>query len=132
MRSITKLTAVLLFALAACNASRSGPPRGETVGATSQSLVALGQPCSSDAQCTTDGTVDGAGRCVDTVCCNSTCGGGARDDQACSNVYGTVAGLTPGQCTSLPDGAPCGALEPGAYCRFRSSTVNGGVCPAAG
>jgi hypothetical protein len=56
-----------------------------------------GMACAADADC--DGAV-----CVDGVCCDTSCGGGVADCQACSVAAG---GLLDGTCTALrPDVAP--------------------------
>jgi hypothetical protein len=122
-----------VLAFIACTTPGADPNAqapAERLGTTSQALVALGQSCVSNAQCAPGN--DAAGHCVDTVCCDTACGGGVRDNLACSNLYGTVAGLVPGHCTTLANGDACGALEvadQGNACRYRATKVTGGTCP---
>lgn len=62
-----------------------------------------GEACLGGAECL-------SGHCVDSVCCESACGGGATDDcSACSVAQGSSAdGLcTPTTSTSCDDGNPC-------------------------
>ena len=56
-----------------------------------------GQGCLSAAECT-------SGFCVDSVCCNSTCGSGVVDCQACSVAAGAA---TDGTCAPAKSGAVC-------------------------
>lgn len=70
----------------------------------------LGVTCNADADC-------GSGFCVDGVCCNTACGGGATDDcQACSAALGAP---TDGTCAPIPDGSACSL-----------GTCNQGACVA--
>jgi MYXO-CTERM domain-containing protein len=126
---------VAVLTVIACSTSPSTDPNApapvERLGQASQALVALGQACVTNAQCAPG--ADAAGHCVDTVCCDTSCGGGARDNVACSNVYGTVPGLVPGTCKTLANGDPCAALEAvdqGNACRFRATKIAAGACPA--
>ncbi|MDW8361961.1 MAG: hypothetical protein RMK74_06155, partial [Myxococcales bacterium] len=85
-----------------------------------------GEPCTSAGRCF-------SGFCVDGVCCESACGGGATDDcQACSTDSG---GSSNGTCTALvaavapmvtcrPAAGPCDVAE---TCRAGSRT-----CPPDG
>ena len=57
----------------------------------------LGTPCRSAASCD-------SGYCVDGRCCNSSCGQGARDCQACSEAAG---GSADGQCGPVASGTSC-------------------------
>jgi MYXO-CTERM domain-containing protein len=108
------------FAVFACNSS---PAPSETVGTQAEALFATGVPCSAATQCET-------GNCVDGVCCNTACGGGARDLQSCSNIYGVVPGLVNGTCTTLTVGNACGSLVSVNPCTWRGTTVNNGNnCP---
>ncbi|MCS6798456.1 MAG: hypothetical protein NZ898_07995, partial [Myxococcota bacterium] len=71
-----------------------------------------GEPCTSASQCL-------SGFCVDGVCCESACGGGASDDcQACSTDSG---GSRNGRCTAL-----VAAVAPMVTCRRAA-----GPCDAA-
>ena len=73
-----------------------------------------GSPCSVGGDCTT-------GFCVDGVCCNSACGGGATNDcPACSVGMGAVAS---GTCTLL-SGSPC---NDGNACT-QTDTCQAGAC----
>ncbi len=69
--------------------------------------AANGTGCVDASQC-------GSGYCVDGVCCNSACGGGAADCQACTVAAGAAANGT------------CGAVAAGRLCR-----ASAGVCDAA-
>lgn len=84
-------------------------------------LVALGVPCASAAQCT-------SGFCVDGVCCNTACGGGATSDcQACSASAG--ASGANGLCSPVVAGIACraasGACDLSEFCNGTATT-----CPA--
>ena len=117
------LFAALLAAAAAACSSRRAPSVDEHLGVEASELFANGLPCASATQCT-------SGNCVDGVCRNTACGGGARDLQACSNVYGAVAGLTNGTCHTLVAGDACGSLTTVNPCSWRGTVVNGGNnCP---
>ena len=61
--------------------------------------VAVGGRCSATSDCS-------SGTCVDGVCCQSTCAGGANDCQACSVLAGAAQN---GVCASVPDQRACGA-----------------------
>lgn len=141
MRAFKALLFVLcaFVILVACN---SRAP--EDIGSTTEAIVLgrAGDPCTTNSNC--DQQVNGnpatfAPFCVDTVCCTSSCGGGARDNMTCSNVYSRVEGVdvyagtgkSPGQCITLQIGQPCGALVSTNPCLWRGSDVNGGNnCPA--
>lgn len=96
-------TAVALSAdgdLALVGARLDDTPVGENAGSARVfRLRALaGTPCSTGASCESS-------FCVDGVCCDTACGGGASDDcRACSAAAGATAD---GTCTVLPDGASC-------------------------
>lgn len=123
MRSILAFVAFLLL-MVACTVTP--PPEEEHLGTTSEELIAQGGRCLQNSQCQT-------GHCVDTVCCNTACGFGARDDFSCSNIYGTVPGLVDGVCTHLTTGQKCGSLTSFNPCKWRGSDINGGGnCPAPG
>jgi hypothetical protein len=65
---------------------------------TCQPTVPNGAACTAAAQCT-------SGFCVDGVCCNSACGGGATNDcQACSTAAGAP---TNGTCATAAAGTLC-------------------------
>jgi len=73
-----------------------------------------GQPCSSNAQCT-------SGFCVDGVCCDTACGGGVSTDcQACSLMAGGTADgtCTPSSGNACNDGNAC----------TQTDTCQSGVC----
>jgi hypothetical protein len=77
-----------------------------------------GTPCGVTAQCT-------SGFCVDGVCCDSSCGGGAADCQACSKATGAAMD---GTCTVAASGTVC---RPSAGICDVAESCNGssGVCP---
>ena len=79
----------------------SGAARAFALGANE------GAVCTADIDC-------GSGYCVDGVCCESSCGGGVADCEACSRA---LHGMTDGRC--LP-------AIPGTVCR-----VSGGRCDVA-
>jgi hypothetical protein len=107
---------------AACSSQRA-PSRAEHLGSASSELFTNGVPCAASTQCT-------SGNCIDGVCCSTPCGGGARDLQACSNVYGTIPGLVNGTCKTLVAGDACGSLTTVNPCSWRGTVVNGGNnCP---
>lgn len=56
-----------------------------------------GTPCTTADRCE-------SGHCVDGVCCESACGGGVDDCQACSVA---ASGTVDGTCTPVPDGTSC-------------------------
>jgi MYXO-CTERM domain-containing protein len=112
---------ILLFVVAACNSQRQAA--AERIGKTNQALLTQGSPCLQNSHCET-------GFCVDAVCCENACGGGERDNFACSNIYGTVPGLVDGKCTQLQPGDACGKLETFDPCTWRGTILNGGHnCP---
>lgn len=118
---------LILFAVAAVFAaacsSRRAPSEAERLGSASAELFANGLPCGAATQCT-------SGNCIDGVCCDTTCGGGARDLFACSNIYGAVPGLVNGTCKALVAGNACGSLTTINPCTWRGTVVNGGNnCP---
>src|SRR4051812_41708257 len=90
-----KGSVLVLFAVGiiACTSGSALEPAA-VLATSAQPLLAQGLPCLDDSQC-------GTGHCVDAVCCNSACGSGLRDGFSCSNVYGTVPGLTAGTCKAL-------------------------------
>lgn len=75
-------------------------------------LATPGLGCENGAECTT-------GFCVDGVCCDTACGGGAPDD--CMACIGALTGGTDGTCASLA--APVASTV---VCR-----ASGGVCDPA-
>ncbi|HEY8428533.1 MAG TPA: FG-GAP repeat protein [Sandaracinaceae bacterium] len=82
-----------------------------------------GSACESDDECV-------SGHCVDGVCCESECGGGLPDCQACSVAAG---GREDGACTPLrPDVAPTVVCRPAVgACDAEETCTNDGVeCPA--
>jgi len=77
-------------------------------------VVPDGDPCSLDAECS-------SGFCVDGLCCDTACGGGATGDcQACNLV-----GLE-GTCSSEAAGAPCG--DQGVDCQVNDACDGSGSC----
>ncbi|MFO0747363.1 MAG: OmpA family protein [Myxococcota bacterium] len=69
--------------------------------------VDLGQPCTSNVECRSCS-------CVDGVCCDSACGGGAPDDcMGCSTATGAAEN---GHCQDARVGTPFGDLPIGAPC----------------
>jgi hypothetical protein len=64
-----------------------------------------GESCLSATDC-------GSGFCVDGVCCNSACGGGATDCQACSIAAGAMAN------------GSCGPARSGTICREASGSCD--------
>lgn len=71
----------------------------------------LGDPCNIDTECA-------SGICIDGVCCNTVCGGGATDDcQACSMATG---GPVDGTCLPILAGFTCrnstGVCDPAETC----------------
>ena len=60
-----------------------------------------GEPCLAATEC-------GSGFCVDGVCCNSACGSGTVDCQACSIVAGAAAD---GVCAPVRGGTVCRAAQ---------------------
>ncbi len=79
------------------------------------SLLANGSACSAGSQCT-------SANCVDGVCCNTTCGGGVADCQAC-NLTGSV-----GTCTNAPNTTVCRAAA-GTCDAAESCTGSSPTCP---
>ncbi len=81
-------------------------------------LANNGDACTAGAEC-------GSGFCVDGVCCNTACGGGAADCQAC-NLSGSA-----GSCSPLPANTECRAAN--GVCDV-AETCNGSSpsCPADG
>jgi hypothetical protein len=61
--------------------------------------AAVGGRCSATSDCN-------SGTCVDGVCCQSACAGGANDCQACSVLAGAAQN---GVCAPVPDQRACGA-----------------------
>lgn len=125
---MTRKVWLLVFVLAAlcasaCSSRRAPADHDPALGFVSSELFALGVPCGNATQCT-------SGFCVDGVCCDTACGAGARDLQACSNIYGAVPGLVNGTCKTLAAGNACGSLTTVDPCTWRGTTVNGGNnCP---
>lgn len=73
--------------------------RGDGVAHVFALTASNGLACAADLGCT-------SGHCVDGVCCESTCGAGAADCQACSVAAG---GSTDGSCTPLTTPTVCRA-----------------------
>ena len=125
---MTRNVWLVVFALAslaagACSSRRAPTFEMEQLGSVSSELFANGLPCAGPTQCT-------SGNCIDGVCCNTSCGAGARDLQACSNVYGVVPGLVNGTCKTLVAGEACGSLTTVNPCSWRGTVVNkGNNCP---
>src|SRR5262249_29162971 len=71
-----------------------------------------GTPCTMAAECA-------VGFCVDGVCCNSACAGGALDCQACSQAAGAPAD---GTCAPLAAGTTCGSGADASH------SIAGGSC----
>ncbi|MDX2010223.1 MAG: hypothetical protein SFW67_08540 [Myxococcaceae bacterium] len=84
-----------------------------------QVRLEVGQPCTTAAQCP-------SGLCVDGVCCDSECGGGADDCLACSAALGAVAS---GTCTVLGQARVCRAAVDGCDAPEQCDGVNA-ACPA--
>ena len=61
--------------------------------------VEVGGRCSATSDCS-------SGTCVDGVCCQTGCAGGANDCQACSVLAGAAQN---GSCSPVPDQRACGA-----------------------
>lgn len=78
----------------------------------------VGAPCALGADCV-------SGFCADGVCCDSDCGGGADDCQACSVLAGASVD---GACAPLAQGTPC---RPAAGVCDLAETCDGvaGACP---
>src|SRR5438067_684326 len=100
---VRRMRIVAALAVAVVITACATAPTRERIATEREELFTNGVPCASNAQCT-------SGFCVDAVCCNTACGGGARDLQSCSNVYGKIAGLTDGTCAALKAGDACGSL----------------------
>jgi hypothetical protein len=79
----------------------------------------LGWACELDSQCP-------SGACVDGVCCDTPCGGGAADCQACSAAAGSAVD---GSCAPLPAGTTCRAAA-GACDVAESCDGTSAECPA--
>jgi hypothetical protein len=104
-----------------------GNPFDDDGGATSGSayvfdfLLELGETCSSASDCQ-------SGACVDGVCCESACGGGVADCQACSVAAGSTSN---GDCVLIAAGTTCraasGDCDAAETCTGASTT-----CPADG
>lgn len=69
-----------------------GEPGSASSGSFAYVYTDVGDACSDGTTCTT-------GHCVDGVCCESACGGGAADCQSC---LGSITGLADGRCAPLP------------------------------
>lgn len=84
--------------------------------------LSLGDPCVRDAECD-------SGRCVDGVCCNEACGGGAVDCMGCSAALtgrddGTCAPLAPAVAATVTCRAAAGPCDEVERC-----TPDGTTCP---
>lgn len=80
-----------------------------------------GAPCHTDGEC-------GSSHCVDGVCCDSPCGAGVRDCQACSRAEG---GLVDGVCSLLPAGIVCAAAQDDCHADSRCDGQVSTCSPAA-
>lgn len=118
--------------LAACPANAGGAPNcacnTDYTGTISWNGNSWNGSCKllNGRTCTSNGQCD-AGNCVDGVCCNSSCGGGATNDcQACSIAAGAVAD---GTCGPSVGGTVC--RQAGTVCDI-AETCSGSVltCPA--
>lgn len=89
----------------------AGAP-GDDSGGSARTFV-LTATCSAASEC-------GTGFCVDGVCCEAACGGGANDCQACSRA---MTGVASGICAPLT-----AALAPTVTCRAAGAS---GACDAA-
>jgi hypothetical protein len=78
--------------------------------------VEVGEPCTTNDECTTD-------FCADGVCCATACGGSAADCLACSVVAGSS---TNGACEPVSDASAC---EDGDACTQGDECL-AGVCEA--
>jgi hypothetical protein len=78
-----------------------------------------GAACSTTRECK-------SGFCVDGVCCDTACGGGASDCQACSKAAG---GSTDGTCQKSAAGTVCRAMA-GACDVAETCTGTSEICPA--
>jgi photosystem II stability/assembly factor-like uncharacterized protein len=104
----------------ACNDGYTGTPQWNGSGWSGTCALKPGRPCTSGAECPT-------GFCVDGVCCNSACGGGATNDcQACSVAAG---GAVDGTCTLAVSGTIC---RPAAAVCDIAATCDGSspTCPS--
>ncbi len=81
----------------------------------------LGTSCTTSVEC-------GSGHCVDGVCCDTACGGGASDCQACSVAAGAT---TDGTCGFLPATTVCRAAA-GDCDLAESCSGTAAACPANG
>lgn len=89
-------------------AADSGSARAFLLGAND------GQACTADVDC-------GSGHCVDGVCCDTACGGGAPDCEACSAA---LNGMRDGVCSPAISGTECrpsaGRCDPAETCNGSS------------
>ena len=95
--------------------------------------VPRGGECGADGECQT-------GHCVDGVCCDTACGGGAVDCQACAKAAGAAengtCGLLGAGKTCRPAVGPCDVAEvcsgEGLTCPEDAVQANGLVCNGTG
>lgn len=81
-------------------------------------LEDVGAPCRGSDACA-------SGFCVDGVCCESACGGGAPDD--CLGCAAALSGLADGTCGPRPRGAACGQSDTSA-CSAADTCDGAGLC----
>src|SRR5262245_10372999 len=109
-RSFVRVSPVVvaLTATMACSLGSASPtPPPEETRATQQGLHAPPKPASPNGSLCLGAFECDSGFCVDGVCCNTACGGGAKDDcQVCSAATGAQ---TNGVCTFVSPGTVCRA-----------------------
>lgn len=101
-----------------------GAPNDDAPLTDSGSARALALGANDGAVCTAD--IDcGSGYCVDGVCCESSCGGGAADCQACSRA---LHGMADGRCRPAISGTVC-RVSAGRCDVAETCTGVGTACP---